>query len=346
MKREDIEKIGSYINSTADSDERKYVESLFIEGENNLYLRNCLSKDWATLAEGKTGSAVDLSRQLDRIHHLIRKQENLRRKKPLQILIRIYIKIAAIILLPFLIAGGLTYSFISNRFMVSPDQEVISAIYAPWGSRVSFNLPDGTKGMLNSGSQLTYSLPFNTNRTIKLEGEAWLEVRPDEFHPFSINAGISEVKVLGTSFNISAYPTENYLEVVLGEGKLEFRGNENEKEVTLLPSERLVFKNGKVTKSLVDPEKYNAWTEGKLVFRGDPMCEVVRRIERWYNVKITIADKEIEKYSFRATFQDDKLEDVIRFLAMTSPITYIITPREIMSDGTIKKEEVTIYKKK
>ena len=54
----------------------------------------------------------------------------------------------------------------------------------------------------------------------------------------------------------------------------------------ILPSERLIFQNGNISKSVTDPEKYNAWTEGKLVFRGDPMAEVARRIERWYNVKI------------------------------------------------------------
>jgi ferric-dicitrate binding protein FerR (iron transport regulator) len=76
------------------------------------------------------------------------------------------------------------------------------------------------------------------------------------------------------------------------------------------------------------------------------MADVVRRIERWYNVKIELADHELEKYSFRATFQDDSLEDVLRFLSMTSPISYVITPREMLQDGTFKKEKVTIYLRK
>jgi ferric-dicitrate binding protein FerR (iron transport regulator) len=75
------------------------------------------------------------------------------------------------------------------------------------------------------------------------------------------------------------------------------------------------------------------------------MAEVARRIERWYNVKIVLADPKLEKYSFRATFQDDSLLEILRFLSMTSPIRYRITPRELMQDGTYKKEEVTIYLK-
>jgi ferric-dicitrate binding protein FerR (iron transport regulator) len=199
--------------------------------------------------------------------------------------------------------------------------------------------------MLNSGSYLSYSLPFINNRQIKLEGEAWLEVTHDEEHPFEVSTINSTVKVLGTSFNMSAYPAENYVELVLQEGKVEFQGNKGDKKVIMAPSERLVFHNGNIIKSVTDPAKYKSWTEGKLVFRGDPMTEVARRIERWYNVKVELADKELEKYSFRATFQDDSLEAVLRLLSMTSPIRYKITPRELLQDGTYKKEEVTIYMK-
>jgi ferric-dicitrate binding protein FerR (iron transport regulator) len=252
-------------------------------------------------------------------------------------------KAAAILLIPFLITGGLVYNYLNFHSKSSTDQQVSSTIYAPLGARVSFNLPDGTHGMLNSDSRMTYTLPFNNNRNIDLEGEAWFEVNHDKGHPFEISAGNSKVKVLGTSFNVSAYQSQNYIEVVLQKGKIEFRDNKGDKKVTLLPSERLVFQNGNISKSVTDPEKYYAWTEGKLVFRSDPMAEVARRIERWYNVKVELANQELEKYSFRATFEDDKLEDVLRFLSMTSPINYKITPNELMSDGTYKKEVVTIY---
>ncbi len=346
MKQEDFEKIDRYIKGVADDNEKKYVESMFFCGETNLYFRNCLEKEWELMLRENSSEEVNLNNLLDRIHHIIRKNEIAEKQKPLQKLIRIYMKAAAILIIPLLIAGGLIYGYLSNRYMNIADREVTSMIYAPMGSRVSFNLPDGTTGMLNSGSHLTYSIPFAGNRKVKLEGEAWFEVKSDEDHPFEISAGNSTVKVLGTSFNLSAYPAENYVEVVLAGGQGRVYGENVKEKVTILPSERLVFQNGNTSKSVVDPAKYYVWTEGKLVFRGDPMAEVARRIERWYNVKVNIADKELEKYSFRATFEDDKLEDVLRFLAMTSPIAYKISPRELMTDGTFKKEEVTIYKKK
>jgi ferric-dicitrate binding protein FerR (iron transport regulator) len=270
----------------------------------------------------------------------------LKRKKPLQKFTRIYMRAAAILLLPLLVAGGLVYSYLGNHGKTTSDRQASSTIYAPMGARVSFNLPDGTTGMLNSGSHLTYSLPFNNNRKVSLEGEGWFEVSHDENHPFEISTGNSTLKVLGTSFNVSAYPTENYVEVVLQQGKVEFQDNKGNEEVKMLPSERLVFHDGKVSKSVTDPTKYNAWTEGMLVFRDDPMKEVARRIERWYNVKVILADKNLEKYSFHATFIDDKLEEVLHYLSMTSPIKYHISQREQLPDGTYKKEIVTIYLKK
>lgn len=345
MRQDDFNKIERYINGEADESETKYVETLFLNGEDNSTLRRFLEKDFNVMLTDTSASEVNLSHLLDRVHHKIRKNEILKRQKPLQKFIRIYMKVAAILILPLLVAGGLVYSYLGNHSKTTTDRQVISTIFTPFGARVSFNLPDGTTGMLNSGSHLSYSLPFNNNREVSLDGEAWFEVSHDGNHPFEISTGNSTVKVLGTSFNVSAYPSENYVEVVLQQGKVEFLDNKGDEKVTMLPSERLVFQNGNISKSFTDPAKYNAWTEGKLVFRGDPMTEVARRIERWYNVKVELADRELEKYSFRATFQDDTLEDVLRFLAMTSPISYEISPREVMPDGTYKKEEVTIYLK-
>ena len=347
LKQEDKYKIERYINGSANDKEKDFVESLFLEGEDNFYLCHSLEKDWNTFLSDKSLSDVDLNHLLDHIHHIIRKDEALKKQKPAQRFIRVYRKAAAILLLPLLlVAGLLVYSLAGNQNNTTADYLVSSTIYAPMGARVSFNLPDGTTGMLNSGSHLSYSLPFTNNRNVKLEGEAWFEVKRDENHPFEISTGTSKVKVLGTSFNLSAYPEENYLEIVLQEGKLEFHDNKVDKETTIFPSERLVFQNGNISKMVTDPAKYSAWKEGMLVFRGDPMSEVARRIERWYNVKVTLADSELEKYSFRATFQDDSLEDVLKFLAMTSPIRYQISPRELLPDGTYRKVEVIIYKKK
>jgi transmembrane sensor len=346
LKQEEIEKIEKYIRGVSTDKEKRYVESLFSDGVHNANLRHLLEKDWNVLLSDGSLSDVNLTHLLDRIHHQIRINETLKRQKPLRKFMRIYMRAAAILLLPLLIAGVLVYSFLGKNDKILTDRPVISMIIAPMGSRVSFNLPDGSSGMLNSGSRLSYSLPFSSNRKVILDGEAWFDINHDESHPFEISAGNSNVKVLGTSFNISAYPSESYVEVVLQQGKVEFQGRSSDKKITMVPSERLVFQDGNITKTITDPAKYYAWTQGKLVFRGDPMAEVARRIERWYNIDVELADRELEKYSFRATFEDDKLEEVLRLLSMTSPIRYQVTPRKLLADGTYEREKVTIHIKK
>ncbi len=346
MKEIDLEIIQRYVNGLTVNSEDAIVESFFLHGEENESLRRLLEEDWNSINHDTSIPEVDLSHLLDRVHHMIRIKEQQKKQSLLRRLTRIYIKVAAILLLPLMVAGGLIYWSIGTQDKPITEQPVSSTIYAPLGARVSFLLPDGTSGMLNSGSHLKYSLPFNNNRQVTLEGEAWFVVKKDQVHPFEINAGISTIKVLGTSFNVMAYPVDNYVEVVLQEGKVDFLDNQSGKKVSLLPSERLVFRSGNINRYTIDPAKYSAWTEGKMVFNNDPMSEVARRIERWYNVEVILADKGLEKYSFRGTFEDDKLEEVFRLLALTSPIRYKITPRMLLPDGTYEKEKVTVYLKK
>lgn len=335
--------IRKYISGEANDSERKCIESIFSDGEDNHYLQNRLHEDWESMMKSGPRPDADLNKILDQIHHVIRKNESIKRR-PLKRVMQLYMKVAAVMLLPLLFAGGILLNKESGKNQTDTEEKSRYTVYAPMGSRVSFSLPDSTTGVLNSGSRLSYSLPFSNERNIDLEGEAWFNVAKDEEHPFEIRAGGSRIRVLGTSFNLSAYPAENYVEIVLQEGSVEFSSSEDQK-IMMEPSERLVFQDGEVKKSIADPEKYNAWVQGRLVFREDPMAEVARRIERWYNIKVVLADKELEKYSFRGTFVDDKLEDVLKFLAMTSPIAYKISPRTMMPDGTFTKGTVTIYKK-
>lgn len=329
----------------ADQNDVDWVEEFFTHGQENLSLQHHLEKDWENVLQEPITEDVNLDRMLDRVHHLIREKESQKRKTLVHRITHVYMKVAAILLLPLIIAGSLYFGYLNSPSTTVSDQQVSSVIHAPMGSRVSFNLPDGTKGWLNSGSSLTFSLPFSDNRKVALEGEAWFDVAHNEKKPFEISAGESKVKVLGTSFNVSAYKGEKYLEVVLLNGKVEFSDKTQANKVILKPSERLVLQDNQLVVNSVDPSKYKGWTDGKLIFRGDNMAEVARRIERWYDVKVEMADKDLDQFSFRATFENDSLEDVLKLLSMTSPIGYRILPRNQLLDGTYQKEKVILYKK-
>ncbi len=346
LNKNEIERVSRYINGIADTSDTDWVEGLFSHGHTNQSLKYHLEQDWENVLQEESIGDVDLKTMLDRVHHLIHKKESQKRKTIVRRITSVYMKIAAVLLMPVLVAGSIYVYYSSSLSGVVADQTVSSVIYAPMGSRVSFNLPDGTTGWLNSGSKLTYSLPFSENRNVALEGEAWFDVLHNEKQPFEISAGKSMIKVLGTSFNVSAYPEEKYLEVVLQNGEVEFFDQSLAERVTLKPSERLVLTDSKLELNSVDPSKYKGWTDGKLIFRGDDMAEVARRIERWYDVKVEIADKDLLQFSFRATFVDDSFEEVLKLISMTSPIEYKILPRMLLQDGTYEKEKIILQKRR
>lgn len=342
-RKEQIEVICRYIDGTANEEERGYAEYLLANCDNDVLIRSLVKKDWDKIVDNPLSEDFEVDHLLCKVHDTIRHNEYEAMNKPIRRLIRMYSKIAAIMLIPILLASSLAYFGLKGHY--KSDSLAESTIYAPLGSRISFSLPDGTTGMLNGGSVLSYSLPFTNNRNVELDGEGWFEVSSDENHPFTVKVGSSAVKVLGTKFNVNGYSNLSYVELVLEEGKVDFVDNEMNINETLNPSERLVLSGGKVTKSITEVDKHIGWMEGKLIFRGDCLQEVVQRIERWYNVDIEIADQSLLKYSFRATFQDDSLEDIIRFLSMTSPISYSISPAGFDENGNWLKTKIILYQK-
>ncbi len=348
LNQTEIERIRRYINGMADAADLEWIEEFFAHGHQNQQLKHLLEDDWGSILREPHLEDVNLDHILSQVHHAIREKQSQQGKKKTFVhrMRTIYVKAAAILLLPLILAGSLYVGYFKDLSMIITGQQASTAIYAPMGSRVSFNLPDGTKGFLNSGSTLTYSLPFNESRKVALEGEAWFDVFHNEKHPFEIAAGESKITVLGTSFNLNAYPDEAYLQVILQSGKVEFSNRRQKEKVVLKPSEQLTLQDGNLKISSVDVSKYKAWTDGRLIFRGDNMAEVVRRIERWYNVEVEIADNDLMQFSFRATFENDSLEDVLKQLSMTSPIEYEILPRKQLPDGTSEKKKAILYKKR
>jgi ferric-dicitrate binding protein FerR (iron transport regulator) len=342
----DIEKLVRFSKGISDAAETLYIYSLFAEKEDSSELKYYIKDEWNKYLENNQGENHNLTYLLDRIHRRMHFIENREKQTITRKIYQWYSVVAAILLVPLLIAGGIWFTANeTQKTVVVAEKPVTSTIHAPLGSRISFDLPDGTRGWLNSGSSLEYTLPFSENRQVSVGGEAWFDVAHDASHPFEISAGNSKVKVLGTKFNLNAYPEESYVEVVLEEGKVEFSVPGISSAVEMKPNERLVYNRDSVHIATTDPSKYAAWVEGKLVFKGDPMPEVARRIERWYNVQVELIDKDLEKDIIRGTFQDDSLEDVLRFVSMTSPIRYRIIDRKVLDDGTFLKKKVLLYRK-
>lgn len=313
------------------------IKSVIEKPEKKSELKDLLQNHWfeynkEILPDG------NIDHVLDKIHHQIRLEE---KQVTSNRFINVFQRIAAILIVP-LILTFLTLFYFQSK---SPTSEIAFAeIQCPLGVRTKFVLPDGTTGFLNSGSTLEYPVIFTNDRNVKLTGEAYFDVAHDKEHPFTVHTPNLATKVLGTQFNVIAYENEGNEEIVLQEGKVEVYSSRGEMLETLQPNQKLVLntETRQYLKNQVEADQYVSWTEGKLVFRNENMQQVANRLGRWYNVEIEIRDTELLKYAFRATFIDEPLEEVLKLLAKTTPITYEEQIRETTIDNIYKKKRVIV----
>ena len=295
-----------------------------------------------------TGYSGD--RILDGIHHRIRIEEGLlSNRKKLNIGFVGYLtRIAAILFVPVLIASLFLY------FQSRPFRNEVSwaEIQAPFGTRTTFYLPDGSTGFLNGGSSLKFQNQFTTRiRRVELTGEAYFNVISNKRRPFIVSTQNIDIKVTGTSFNIMAYPDDPTTEVTLEKGRIEvFKkiNGESESLAVLQPDESLIYNSLSDSSNIssVNTEDKLSWIEGKMVFKYEPFQSVITKLNRWYNVNITIKDDALDSYIYYGTFQNESLDEVLKLLQYTSPIRYNDFEREKKQDGTFEKRKIEIYIKK
>jgi len=207
---------------------------------------------------------------------------------------------------------------------------------------------------LNHSSTLKYPAMFlGDSRTVELTGEGYFEVAHNPKIPFIVKAGEIQVLAHGTTFNILAYPDERKIETSLINGSVELqRLNTDRTIVNLLkmkPSDLATYNSIDkeiITRSIED-ERYYSWKDGKLIFKKEPMGEVVKKLGRWFNVDIQIKDPELLELTYTATFVHETLPQVMELITLVSPVSYSISNREEISDGTFTKRKVILsYRKK
>lgn len=261
-------------------------------------------------------------------------------------------RVAAILLLPVLIYSG--YISIRNTSLKKQQKEymVMQTISSRQGMVTQFELADGTKVWLNSGSALQFPTRFTGDqREVKLSGEAYFEVAKNENQPFQVKAKDLNIEVLGTSFNVVSYDDEKQTEVVLVEGKVRLSSEIDEVQKvfgTMQPGQRAIYmeENQKIEAEEVAVDKYIAWRDGNLIFRDDKMEDVAKRLSRWYNVEFVINDPEIKNYVYKATFRNENLKQVLNLLKISAPIDYQIIGNKLLPNGEYTKQKVYLMKRK
>lgn len=171
-----------------------------------------------------------------------------------------------------------------------------NTLIVPRGGEYTLVLGDGTTVYLNADSKLKYPEHFTGgDREVFLEGEAFFEVTKQQGAAFLVHTAKETVQVLGTSFNVRAYRDEEFEATTLVTGKV-LVNTAGKQEVNMLPGEQCCLNdNGELSKREVDVYSYIAWKEGIFAFDKVPLDEVMRTLERWYNVDICIAAEEMKK---------------------------------------------------
>nr|WP_321452663.1 FecR domain-containing protein [uncultured Carboxylicivirga sp.] len=333
--------LDKYMNDQTSSAEDKVVQSWLAENGDSTKVKNFVKDDWNNLIK-TAGDEKPLNHILNRVYHTIRTNEAEKKPSITKRLFKGYSTVAATLFIPLLL-GALSYLAYNELSDINEGDSLVKVL-CPSGTKMAFTLPDGTTGMLNSDSYIEYPMPFNKkNRKVNISGEVYFEVFHDQNRPFSVHSTQSDITVLGTIFNIKAYPNDAVSEIVLAEGKISCLPANHQKAIILKPNEKLLIEDKSVKKSMVNADSYIAWKEGMLVFRGESMHEALNKLGRWYNVDIEVTDNEIWSYSFTGTFINDSLNEVLKLLKLTSPMDYKIIPRSKNEDGTWAKQKVLLF---
>lgn len=230
---------------------------------------------------------------------------------------------------------------------------VFQEVRAAYGTQTRVELPDGTLVNLNSGSTLKFPTSFNNcaTRLVYLSGEGNFKVTKNNEQPFVVDINKLQVKVLGTTFDVDAYPGNSSITIALVEGKILLQNTVNDKISDLMemkPNQVAFFnqsENKLLWKSERDLTKYTAWIDGKIVFSDDPVNTVIQKLENWYNVDIELSDKKLENYRFTGTFIDEPLEQVLSILNLTSQMQYEVIPAKKMGDNSYSKRKIILRSK-
>jgi len=266
--------------------------------------------------------------------------------------IKTVFKYVAVFVFAFML-GVISFNFIFQKKAVNDNQ--ITEITAPMGSKSQVTLPDGTKVWLNSGSKLSYNSQFNQKtREVSLEGEAFFDVTKRKGMQFLVKTKDITIRVLGTAFNVKAYPVEGSIETTLVRGSLilEHEAVKNMIQTMLKPDQRAAYfkhegiiylsetekqslkkenirkieevKGQVVLSKKVDTDIFTAWKDNKLIFRNESFESLVVKLERWYGVQIILADDDIRNYHFNGTIENETVQDVLEIIKFTLPIQYTI----------------------
>lgn len=321
--------ITGYLTNSLTPEEMQSLQEWLSASEENRKYFSDMQEVWIAASD----EADDRSFNKERAYQLFLKQteattrQAINKRKAFQL--RPWMYAAAMIIVVF-ICG--TIAFQTGKSVIRNQLTQIS-IEAPYGSKTKLYLPDGTLVWLNAGSKMSYAQDFGINeRALNLTGEAYFEVTKNKHIPFKVHTDELDVKVLGTKFNFRNYQDDLEAKVCLLEGKVAL--STQQKETILRPDQQALLdkKTGKLLISSTKAAYSAEWTNDRLYFDEALLPDIVKELERSYNIKITIADAALNSVRFYGNFRrrEQSIREIMDVLSSTDKMTYTIEGKNIV----------------
>ncbi|WP_136466998.1 FecR family protein [Flagellimonas onchidii] len=208
-----------------------------------------------------------------------------------------------------------------------------NTLMVPYGKTFNLKLSDGTIVHVNAGSTLRYPEYFiGDARTVFLKGEAFFDVAKNEKSPFTVHTETMDVEVLGTQFNVSAYEDDKEVSAVLVEGKVTLNSEHLDSVIALEPGQMGMWDNSGKRLTVEETNVYNhiAWMEGKVVFHKKTFKDILKVLERKYNVQIENQYKDLNDQRYQAIFDNETIEQVMRTFTESRLFNYTIKDNTIL----------------
>ncbi|HHV85579.1 MAG TPA: DUF4974 domain-containing protein [Petrimonas sp.] len=201
----------------------------------------------------------------------------------------------------------------------------IRRLIVPRGKTFEISLDDGTRVTLNSMSELSFPVEFDSHeRIVELSGEAFFDVAKDGGRKFKVRTNGSEVTVLGTQFNVSAYADNNSETVSLVDGSVET--SNGRQTIVLIPGQQAIIRQGaeSVDVAKFNPDEVLGWRSGFFIFEDKPLEMVLEALERWYDLTFEITDEQLREISVFVKLQRDKApEDILEALEAMNKVRFV-----------------------
>ncbi|SHI58065.1 FecR family protein [Arenibacter nanhaiticus] len=221
---------------------------------------------------------------------------------------------------------------------ISEETIAYNTLTVPYGKCFQVILSDGTKVDLNAGTSLKYPVKFGKgkNREVFLNGEAYFDVKKDTAHPFVVNANDINIRVLGTRFNLSSYLEDRVINTVLVEGSISIYDQnatyKPETSTLLEPGYKASWDKNKQIIAIeeADIEMHTAWINGRIIFRHVPFNDIIKKLERKYNVTIQNNNEDLGKDIISASFDIETIDQVFSYINEIHPIDYAIKDNTVI----------------